>query len=310
MEPEIFKKFGIDIFRKYTPGVFPYAVSFYVVCGLLLVSEHGFQPVIEFFKTKNTLPNILLIAGIFLILVVSAEIVSGMTLFLLRLAEGYLPKPLLELKRWRIKKVKKRLEKKKKRLEQLKIKYKDEKMNEDELTEYARLDEELTNYPVQQSQLMPFRLGNIIRAAEEYSYIRYGLEIKVSWPRLWFILPQNTQKELSNARKLLDDRVQLMIWGILFAIFGFVNKFAFLIAAIVIFFAYRFMLFAARMYGQIIRATFDIYRFDLYRAMHWPIPDKPENEREIGMKLTLYLFRGQYEPGMYFNSPKKKKNEK
>jgi hypothetical protein len=59
--------------------------------------------------------------------------------------------------------------------------------------------------------------------------------------------------------------------------------------------AYRGMIVAAGVYGDLVRSAFDLHRFDLYRALAWPLPENLDNERQLGMQLTTYLFRG-YSP--------------
>ncbi len=52
---------------------------------------------------------------------------------------------------------------------------------------------------------MPTALGNLLRSAEEYPLVRYGLETAVCWPRLWLLLPSATQETLTRARQSLND---------------------------------------------------------------------------------------------------------
>jgi hypothetical protein len=45
-------------------------------------------------------------------------------------------------------------------------------------------------------------------------------------------------------------------------------------------------------YAGLLRSSFDLHRFDVYEALHWPKPTSPEAEREQGVELTLYLLDG------------------
>jgi hypothetical protein len=59
-----------------------------------------------------------------------------------------------------------------------------------------------------------------------------------------------------------------------------------------IFAYYYWALDAARNYGELIEATFDLHRHLLYQSLRWNLPDKPSEERQRGHELTEYLWRG------------------
>ena len=65
---------------------------------------------------------------------------------------------------------------------------------------------------------------------------------------------------------------------------------------------YRLLINAAEVYGQLVEASFDLYRFSLYEALHWPLPSSPDEEREKGYQLSDYLYKGIYpqNPSIYF----------
>jgi hypothetical protein len=53
------------------------------------------------------------------------------------------------------------------------------------------------------------------------------------------------------------------------------------------FFAYYFWAIdAARNYGELIEATFDLYRHLLYQYLRWDLPSDPNEERRVGKQLT------------------------
>ena len=52
------------------------------------------------------------------------------------------------------------------------------------------------------------------------------------------------------------------------------------------------MLQAAQVYGDLLKAAFDLYRFQLYESLHWPKPTTPDDERVSGESLTGYLWHG------------------
>ncbi|AUI68946.1 hypothetical protein [Beggiatoa leptomitoformis] len=139
---------------------------------------------------------------------------------------------------------------------------------------------------------MPTRLGNILRGYEQRSYKKYGLDSIICWSRLWLVLPESTQKELSATRDALDEAIQLVAWGILFFIWTIWSWFAPSIALFLICSGYLLALKAADIYGQLIEATFDVHRHLLYEALRLEMPKDPEAEKQAGLALTHYLWRG------------------
>ena len=155
-----------------------------------------------------------------------------------------------------------------------------------------KLDSELYSYPNNLDLLLPTRLGNIIRASEEYPRYRYGLDVKIVWTRLWSILPENAKKEISLSRNNLDAQAQLFTWGFLSLLWCSLNWWFIFVSLAVMLTAYHGTLNPAGVYGELIRSAFDLHRFDLYAALKWPLPNNPTNERQHGEQLTRYIFRG------------------
>ncbi len=190
----------------------------------------------------------------------------------------------------------------------------------------VQIDVLLNDYPVNMKHLMPTRIGNLLRAAEDYPYERYGLEAITVWPRLWFALPESAQQELKTARLQLDRAVRLMSWGILLPLWMPIviwleslsltlspNARAtlaayllpLLLGLLMIVIGYQGRAIpAARLYANLIRTVFDLYRFDLYKQMSWPLPEKNNEEKEQGEQLTLYITRGYTDPDIAFERRK------
>jgi hypothetical protein len=59
---------------------------------------------------------------------------------------------------------------------------------------------------------------------------------------------------------------------------------------------------AARNYGDLIDAAFDLYRHQLYRALRVPLPRNSEEEKKAGQLLSENLWRGPVNPITYFDS--------
>lgn len=161
-----------------------------------------------------------------------------------------------------------------------------------ERAEFVRCDRLLHQFPEKDHDLLPTRIGNILRAAERRPYYRYGLDAIVCWPRLWLVLPEATKKDMQTAQNELNNAVRLFLWSILGLGWGIWSWKIIPIALLSLLFAYNWAIAAATTYGDLIEATFDLHRQLLYQALGWKKPDAPNEERRVGKQLTDYLWRG------------------
>lgn len=182
-------------------------------------------------------------------------------------------------------------------------------LNQVERDEYRQLNEHLLT-PTQQEalarvrlalhnlpaniDLMPTRLGNIMRTAERRSLKKYGLDAVICWPRLWLLLPEAARKDLQNARADLNNAARLWFWSILFLVWaGFGAWWAIPLGILSALFAYyTWAIAAAETYGALIEAAFDLYRYLLYENLRWQLPNDPQEEKRLGKELTQFLWRG------------------
>lgn len=155
-----------------------------------------------------------------------------------------------------------------------------------------RCDRAPRQFPLDEADLLPTRVGNILRAAERRPYYRYGLDAIVCWPRLWLLLPEAVKQDLQAAQTELNNAVRLVFWSGLFCMWEIWAWWAIPIGVIAAWFAYGWAIEAASVYGALIEATFDLHRSLLYQALNWQRPDDPEEERRVGNQLTDYLWRG------------------
>jgi hypothetical protein len=163
-----------------------------------------------------------------------------------------------------------------------------------------RIRQELRAMPQTNTDLMPTRLGNLLRAAERQSLNKYGLDAVICWSRLWMILPEAVKKDLQEARADLNTAARIWLWSFLFCGWTALaiptrNPWAtwpLLLGLLSGWFAYRWAIAAASLYGELIEAAFDIHRQLLYQSLRWTLPSDPNTEREVGQKLTRYLQTG------------------
>jgi hypothetical protein len=244
-------------------------------------------------------PEIRWIAALVLLVAMlsAAELVRGAQNWLLRLMEGYWPDA---LRSRHTERVRARLQKHRERWQQL-----DGTSRNRERWEFVRLDRKVIKlHPPQDSELMPTALGNRLRAAEQHSHARYGLDAVTAFPRLWPLLPDCLREDLAESREGLNAAVRLFAWGLLSLVWCLWAWWVVLIAVAMMWIAWRRVLDAAEAYGDLLRASFDLYRFDLYRALRWPLPSDTETERAHGERLTVYLYRGLTSPEVVFTEEK------
>jgi hypothetical protein len=170
--------------------------------------------------------------------------------------------------------------------------------------ELARLERRRRHRPVRDNEVLATRVGNVLRAAETRPDHRYGLNAVIVWPRMWLVLPDAARQELTSARASLDVAVAAVIWAAAFVGFTpwawWAAPTGIAIASATI---YWWIPARAELFADLIEATFDLYRADLYRQLRWPLPDTPAAEHKAGKALTQYLVRGSDQPNPTFTAP-------
>jgi len=63
--------------------------------------------------------------------------------------------------------------------------------------------------------------------------------------------------------------------------------------------AYRGACTAAIAYGEGLDTAFDLYRFELLKTLHLPLPDTWESERAANTELTAFFLQGEPMPLPY-----------
>lgn len=158
------------------------------------------------------------------------------------------------------------------------------------------------HYP-DQDRILPTRLGNVLRAAEDRAGTRYGLETIVVWPQLYIVMPIKIVGILDEQRNQLDLSVRMCAVLSSVALFEslalilhpaslfdhplwLASPVTILALAIV---AYRSSIRVSLAYGRSIENAFDLYRFDLLKALHLPLPQSRLSELRSNQKLSEFL---------------------
>ncbi|MGB5713665.1 MAG: hypothetical protein WBM44_22480 [Waterburya sp.] len=253
--------------------------------------RYGWFSIETWFNQQSQALQITLLISILLGVLISALVVGRCELVVLRLLEGYWPRWLRKLQRFCAKNQQKKKERVEQKFQQLMAlrEARNQPLTTEEMEESTRLDVLLHYYPIH--VIMPTQLGNILRAAEERPKNQYGLDPFICWPRLWLLLPDSVKVELTEARIILNTGARIWLWSVLFFLWSPLAWWATFASILSAYLAYRWMLNAAMIYGDLLESAFDLYRIELYKSLRWPLPTSPQDERELGEQLTAYLWK-------------------
>ena len=260
-----------------------------VLSGLALVIaglEWGVGPAITRLGNQDTLLISFEVAGFVVAVAVLAGLLSSLESALFRLAEGYWSGPLRRSlgalgKQWH-----------RRRLAALGERIADDTAYE---TVYLRYP-----LPTQPGEVMPTRLGNILKNAELYPRDRYEIDAVLVWPRLYPLLPERMASTLNAAQ---SDLALLLTAATCAAGFAVVAG-GYVLAAggswvlflgcfwggiTLAWLAYRASCSAAIGYAQLVKAAFDIGRTDLRAKL--PDGDPDEDETAYWRRICAQWYR-------------------
>ncbi len=285
--------------------LFSPVLTFWVLGAWLALPPTRWAELDKALAAGPNLRQALLMAVALLGVMLCAAVARHLRFATLRLLEGYWPKLLDYPRRWLSQGMAKRLERQQTEFQKLAAKGLDA-LDRQQLADFLRLDAALMQAPADPRQLMPTRLGNLLRAAELAPRDRYGLDGVICWPRLWLLLPENVRAELAQARETLDAAAELWLWGLLFLAWTPWSPWSAALSLALALYAYRRALRAAEVYAALIQSAYDLHRFALYQALHWPPPKNPAEEHAAGEALTAYLWRGSDSPTPAFTGQEAK----
>jgi len=140
------------------------------------------------------------------------------------------------------------------------------------------------------ARLLPTRLGNALRAAENYPYTRWGLDGVAAWPRIDALLSEREQELHGNAMSdlafFLNGSIGALLAGLIFIAdeaanapirvrYGALYAVPFLLAYVL----YRAAIGAAERLGTERRASIDLHRRELYTRLGVRSPASFSEER-------------------------------
>jgi hypothetical protein len=177
-------------------------------------------------------------------------------------------------------------------------------------------------YPPLDSMILPTRLGNILRAAEVYSQDRYHADSVVLWPRMVWAIDKEYMGHVDAANDQCSFLLNSALLSGVFAImalsiscyqlltpeyssetlrdpisYGLASLFAWGVA----WFFYNASLLNVTKYGNLIRSSYDLFRFNLLEKLHLKLPRDNQREKELWYKLSEFITIGELYGEQYFD---------
>jgi hypothetical protein len=152
-------------------------------------------------------------------------------------------------------------------------------------------------FPAEESHLLPTAFGNAIRAFEVYPHVMYGLDAIPAWPRLTMVMPEGSRTLIEAAKSQMDFWVNLWLLSLVLtleyiglAIFTqeFGNPLS-LLALLLALLASNRARNAAIMWGESVKAAFDIYLSDLQEKLGLLDNLDPVRSRDQWSRLSIAM---------------------
>jgi hypothetical protein len=263
------------------------ALLFWAGVGSLIATDLGWSRVAEWWSDIDDTRRLALAGTAVASLVFFAYLLAGFLLWIVRWYEGYWGDgPIgrgstaigVRLQRWRRRRL--------------------------DLRDPRHYTRRYQEFPVSLEDLLPTRLGNVLRAAETYAADpqRYGVDSVFFWPRLYAVLSDGLRTALSEARSAME---QMLVISLLSAAFAVISLFsgvwlrlplavwlpACAGTVLLSLVTYRAAVHAAIGYGELVRTSFDVHRRTLLSAIGLTPPTTLQEERELWRALGQQLYR-------------------
>lgn len=150
--------------------------------------------------------------------------------------------------------------------------------------------------------IAPTKMGNISNVAPYYAASRYGINLDIFWTRLQKVLQSDTNfyPLIQQAKRQLDFLVSLFWQTLVFTLLWVVllpwltdAKLLFVLIAIagpvLTWIWYKIAVQNYLALSDLLRAAIDLYRLDLLRTLHLPLPANAEQERALWQVLEQRL---------------------
>lgn len=152
--------------------------------------------------------------------------------------------------------------------------------------------------PYRDDHILPTRLGNVLRRAEDLAGDRFGLDAVEVVPRLYPLMPSIMVSMLEDARNQVDLTARFVgVWlaATAFSLVVLAPHGLWLVVPLITYglawLSYLACVAAARSYGGLLIRAVDLYRFDLLEQLRFDPPKNEEDEQKLN-KLVMSQVSG------------------
>jgi hypothetical protein len=156
------------------------------------------------------------------------------------------------------------------------------------------------NYPDNEHDVMPTRLGNVLRRYERLAGYQYELDAVDVIRHVAFVAPPQHVEYLTDQRQLLDLSVRMCVTSVLATLVAIAFLWhhgpwlAIALAPYVIaYLSYRGAVVVAHEYGAALCTIIDLDRFALYDSLRMPRPGSTKAEQSTNKQLMELLRQNQ-----------------
>jgi hypothetical protein len=176
--------------------------------------------------------------------------------------------------------------------------------------QYSLASDRSENFPPSLDFILPTRFGNILRSAEMYPGMRYSIDAVPLWGRLIHVIPEDGMAKIDEANNqclfLLNAALLASVFAILCLVtsvyqgimlwakaYNLLSVTVYIVLAIlasgVAWLFYEASLLNVSQYGNMIRAAYDLYRFNLLEALHLKMPNTLKEEKVLWRRLSYFM---------------------
>lgn len=179
------------------------------------------------------------------------------------------------------------------------------------VTDFPRkLYEAVRNYPDSKEWVLPTRFGNIMRAAEVYPRVVYGLDGVPSWPHLLMLVPKAVDEQLKDRRSIIDFLMNTFVLSLVLA--ATYLSLAILRCSleapwipvgllVAVTLTWVFLPAAAREWSYAVKAVYDLYRPELAKKLGFKLPPTAEAEYVFWQNVSAMMIYRSHE-GLRLNN--------
>jgi hypothetical protein len=137
----------------------------------------------------------------------------------------------------------------------------------------------------------PTWIGDCVAAVQARILAEYGLDLAVTWPRLWLTLPDSIKSEITSIRSALDRACALAGWGLLYLAIGVIWWPCLIIGPITFLTGWHRARSAAGDLAILIESAIDVHAMDLATALSMATADGRLTP-ETGRLMTVRFRKG------------------